>query len=71
MIKLFVSALAFLALVIMTGGIYLFVRKGDDKKSDLARLRNLPVKTREYINEIGRYISELFATKNESSTTAA
>jgi hypothetical protein len=66
--KLIFGFLLFVATVAVTGGIYLVIRKDDDKKSDLQRLYSLPSQIAQRVQSLGDYLFNLFGSKPEAST---
>ena len=61
--KLIFAVLMFVAAVVVTGGLYLFVRKDEQKKSDFEKLQSLPNWLAQRVHQIGDYLSGLFRSK--------
>ena len=65
--KLIFGFLLFVATVAVTGGLYLIVRKEDDKKCDLQRLYSLPSQIARRVQLLGDYLFNLFGSKPEAN----
>jgi hypothetical protein len=65
--KLIFGFLLFVATVAVTGGLYLVIRKEDDKKCDLQRLYSLPSQIAKRVQSLGDYLFNLFGSKPEAS----
>ena len=65
--KLIFGFLLFVATVAITGGLYLVIRKEDDKKSDLQRLYTLPSQIAKRVQSLGDYLFSLFGSKPEAA----
>jgi hypothetical protein len=61
--KLIFAVLMFVAGVVVTGGVYLFVRKPDQKKSDFEKLQSVPNWLAQRVHQIGDYLSGLLRSK--------
>ena len=65
--KLIFGFLLFVAIVAITGGLYLIIRKEDDKKCDLQRLYSLPSQIARRVQSLGDYLFSLFGSKPEAN----
>ena len=66
--KLIFGFLLFVATVAVTGGIYLIIRKPEQKKTDLKKLLGLPSKIAQRLQRLGDYLVARFGSKLESAT---
>jgi hypothetical protein len=66
--KLIISSLLFVVAVVLTAGLYLVVRKGEGKKSDLKKLYILPSLIAKRVQQLGDYLLMRFGSKPESAT---
>jgi len=64
--KLIFGFLLFVAIVAITGGLYLIIRKEDEKKCDLQRLHSLPSQIARRVQSLGDYLFSLFCSKPEA-----
>ena len=69
--KLIFGFITLVLAVVLTGGIYLFVRKDDGKKSDLAKFKAIPTKAKAIAVKFGQYLTQLFASKPATDTAQA
>lgn len=69
--KLIFGFVLFVVLGAVTGGLYLSLRKADDRKSDLEALSKLPGKIVESVQKGLDYLSKLFGNKQTPAETAA
>jgi hypothetical protein len=58
--KLIFGFLLFVATVAVTGGIYLIIRKPEQKKTDLKKLLGLPSKIAQRLQRLGDYLVRLY-----------
>ena len=65
--KLIFGFLLFIAIVAITGGLYLIIRKEDEKKCDLQRLYSLPSQIARRVQSLGDYLFSLFCSKPEAN----
>jgi len=68
--KLIFGSLLFLAAVATTGGLYLAIRKPEQKKTDLEKLLSLPSKIAQRLQRLGDYLVARFGTKLTDQPTA-
>lgn len=66
--KLIFAVLMFVAAVVVTGGLYFFIRKDEQKKSDLEKLQRLPSRIVQHVQQVGNYFSNLFDSRPEATT---
>jgi hypothetical protein len=69
--KLIFGFITLVLAVVLTGGIYLFVRKDEGKKSDLATFKAIPTKAKATAAKFGQYLTSLFASKPAADTAQA
>ena len=69
--KLIFATIVFVFAVVVTSGVYYFVRKPDSKKSDLGYVKGLPGKFAGWGRSAGKFLTNLFATKPAPETEAA
>jgi flagellar basal body-associated protein FliL len=69
--KLIFATIVFVFAVVVTGGVYYFVRKPESKNSDLSYVKGLPSKFGGWMKSAGEYLTNLFATKPAPETEAA
>jgi hypothetical protein len=65
--KLIISSLLFVVAVVLTAGLYLVVRKGEGKKSDLKKLCSLPSQISKRVQQLGDYLFKLFGSRPEAT----
>ena len=65
--KLIFGFLLFVATVAVTGGLYLIIRKEDDKKCDLQRLYSLPSQIARRVQSLGDYLFQPLRLKLEAN----
>jgi len=65
--KLILSTLFVIAAVVLTAGLYLAVRKSEQKKSDLEKLQSLLSWFTQRVHQIGDYLSNRFGSKPEAT----
>jgi Mn2+/Fe2+ NRAMP family transporter len=65
--KLILSTLFVVAAVVLTAGLYLAIRKPDQKKTDLEKLQMLLGQIAQRIQQAGDYLSSLFGSKPEAT----
>ena len=65
--KLILSTLFVVAVVALTAGLYLAIRKPEQKKTDLAKLQCLLGQIAQRIQQAGGYLSSLFSSKPEAT----
>jgi hypothetical protein len=70
-VKVIFGTFAFVVAVLVTGGMYLFVRKDNDKKSDLNKLRQIPGAIAKTWQDLVKYTTELFSSKSADEAQAA
>ncbi len=64
--KLIFSMLFFVAAVVLTAGLYLAIRKPEQKKTDLEKLYSLGRQIAQRVQQAGDYLSHLFGSKREA-----
>jgi hypothetical protein len=66
--KLIFSMLFFVAAVVLTAGLYLAIRKPEQKKTDLEKLYSFGRQIVQRVQQIGAYLSKLFGSRPEATT---
>jgi len=66
--KLILSTLFVVAVVALTAGLYLAIRKPEQKKTDLAKLQCLLGQIAQRIQQAGGYLSNLFGKRPEATS---
>ena len=61
--KLIFGFLLFVVTVALTGGLYLVIRKPEQKKTDLEKLLSLPSKIAQRLQRLGDYMVARFGSK--------
>lgn len=65
--KLILSTLFVVTAVVLTAGLYLAIRKPDQKKTDLEKLQILLGQIAQRIQQAGDYLSSRFGSKPEAT----
>lgn len=65
--KLILGFIVFIVLVAVTGGLYLLVRKADQKQTDRAWLNSLPGQINKLVKAVGEYLSKVFGSKTDAT----
>ena len=65
--KLIFSILFFVTAVALTAGLYLAIRKPEQKKTDLAKMKCLFGQIAQRIQQAGDYLSSLFGSKPKAT----
>jgi hypothetical protein len=66
--KLILSMLFVVAAVVLTAGLYLAIRKPEQKKTDLEKLQCLLGQIAQRIQQAGGYLSSLFGKRPEATS---
>jgi len=66
--KLILSTLFVIAAVVLTAGLYLAIRKPEQKKTDLEKLQSLLGQIAKCVQQIGDYLSNLFGKRPEATS---
>ena len=65
--KLILGFIMFIVLVAVTGGVYLFVRKADQKQNDRAWLKGVPGKLSVWLRSTGERLLKAFGSKTDAT----
>ena len=65
--KLIFSMSFFVAAVVLTAGLYLAIRKPEQKKTDLEKLYSLNRQIAQRVQQAGHHLSNLFGSKSEAT----